>query len=97
MTGSAESDRGRFNPIYDNPGDPFGWPFNLPFAWYLGFYSGIRQDDTIWIAALLAFGYFFCASAPDWLKMEIPRAFKVRQQMLAEVVAGANHPQAYRR
>lgn len=61
LPGSAESFRAGFNPIYDNPGDPLGRHFNYPFAWYFVFYTGIQQGDTIWIGALLASGYLFCA------------------------------------
>src|SRR6185503_13297542 len=61
LPGSAESFRAGFNPIHENPGDPLGRHFNYPFAWYFVFYTGIRQDDTIWIGVLLAFGYFFCS------------------------------------
>ena len=61
LPGSAESYHAGFNPIHDNPGDPLGRQFNYPFAWYFVFYTGIRQDDTIWIGALLATGYLFCS------------------------------------
>jgi hypothetical protein len=63
LPGSAESFRAGFDPIYNNPGDPVGRHFNYPYAWYLIFYSGIQQDDTIWIGAFLALGYFFCVWA----------------------------------
>ncbi len=61
LSGGAESYRAGFNPIYSNPSDSLGRHFNLPFAWYLVFYTGIRQGDTIWIGALLALGYLFCS------------------------------------
>jgi hypothetical protein len=61
LPGSAESYRAGFNPIYNNPGDPLGRHFNYPFAWYFVFYTGITQDDTVWIGAVLAIGYLFCA------------------------------------
>lgn len=61
LPGGAESFRAGFNPIYDNPGDPLGRQFNYPFAWYVIFYTGVEQDDTIWIGALLAMGYLFCS------------------------------------
>jgi hypothetical protein len=60
LPGSAESYRAGFNPIHNNPGDPLGRHFNYPFAWYFVFYTGIKQDDTIWIGALLTFGYLLC-------------------------------------
>jgi len=61
LPGSAESYRAGFNPIYNNPGDPLGRHFNYPFAWYFVFYTGIKQDDTIWIGVLLALGYILCS------------------------------------
>jgi hypothetical protein len=61
LPGSAESYRAGFNPIYDNPGDPLGRHFNYPFAWYFVFYTGIKQEDTIWIGGLLALGYLLCS------------------------------------
>jgi hypothetical protein len=60
LPGGAESFRAGFNPIHNNPGDPLDRPFNLPFAWYFVFYTGIGQDDTIWIGIVLALGYLFC-------------------------------------
>ena len=60
LPGSAESFREGFDPIYKNPGDPLGRHFNYPRAWYLVFYTGIQQDDTIWIGTLLALGFLFC-------------------------------------
>jgi len=60
LPGSAESFRAGYDPIYKNPGDPLGRHFNYPYAWYFVFYTGIQQDDTIWIGAALALGYFFC-------------------------------------
>jgi hypothetical protein len=61
LSGGAESFRAGFDPIHSNPGDPLGRPFNLPFAWHFVFHTGIEQSDTIWIGALLAGGYLFCA------------------------------------
>ncbi len=60
LPGSAESFRQGFDPIYQNPGDPLGRHFNYPRAWYFVFYTGIKQDDTIWIGTLLALGFLFC-------------------------------------
>lgn len=60
LPGSAESFRQGFDPIHQNPGDPLGRHFNYPRAWYLVFYTGINQDDTIWIGTLLALGFLFC-------------------------------------
>jgi len=76
LSGGAESYRAGFNPIYNNPGDPLGRHFNLPFAWYFFFYTGIKQNDTIWIGILLAFGYLFCS----WVfprRINIPSTFLI--------------------
>jgi hypothetical protein len=73
LPGSAESFRAGFNPIHDNPGDPLGRHFNYPFAWYFIFYTGIQQDDTVWIGSLLALGYVFST----WIfarRIDIPSA-----------------------
>jgi len=61
LTGSADSFRAGLNPIYSNPGDPLGRRFNLPFAWYYVFYTGIQRDDAVWLGILLALGYLFSA------------------------------------
>jgi hypothetical protein len=59
LPGSAESFRQGFDPVKQNPGDPLGRHFNYPRAWYLVFYTGIKQSDTIWLGILLAFGFLF--------------------------------------
>jgi len=60
LTGSAESFRQGFDPIEQNPGDPLGRHFNLGKIWYLIFYTGIKQEDTLWLGTLLALGFLFC-------------------------------------
>jgi len=58
IPGSAESFRNGFEPSIDNPYDPNGRIFNYPFFWRLFFYTGITQDDTIWIAITMIVLFF---------------------------------------
>lgn len=60
LPGGAESFRQGFDPLEQNPGDPLGRHFNLGKIWYLVFYTGIKQGDTIWIGTLLALIFLFC-------------------------------------
>ena len=60
LPGSAESFRQGFDPVEQNPGDPLGRHFNLGKIWYLVFYTGIKQEDTLWLGILLALGFLFC-------------------------------------
>ena len=60
LPGSAESFRQGHDPIYQNPADPLGRHFNLGKIWYLVFYIGIKQEDTLWLGILLALGFLFC-------------------------------------
>ena len=58
IPGSAESFRRGFEPTRRNPGDPTGRIFNYPAFWRLFFYTGITQNDTVWIV-LVMLGLFF--------------------------------------
>jgi len=58
IPGSAESFRNGFEPTLKNPGDPAGRIFNYPAFWRIFFYSGITQDDTIWISILMIVLFF---------------------------------------
>jgi len=58
IPGSAESFRYGFEPSVENPYDPNGRIFNYPFFWRLFFYTGITQDDTIWIAITMIVLFF---------------------------------------
>jgi hypothetical protein len=58
IPGSAESFRRGFEPTVKNPEDPTGRIFNYPAFWRIFFYSGITQDDTIWISILMIVLFF---------------------------------------
>jgi hypothetical protein len=58
IPGSAESFRNGFEPSINNPYDPNGRIFNYPFFWRFFFYTGITQDDTIWIAVTMIILFF---------------------------------------
>lgn len=60
IPGSAETLRMGIEPSERNPGDPHKRKFNYPTFWRLFFYTGISEDDTIWISALMI-GLFFGA------------------------------------
>ena len=73
IPGSAESFRRGFEPTVKNPGDPAGRIFNYPAFWRIFFYSGITQDDTIWISILMIVLFFIGVFLfPD--KLKIPGA-----------------------
>jgi len=59
IPGSTESFQKGFEPTVENPGDPGGRIFNYPIFWRIFFYSGITQDDTIWISILMILLFFF--------------------------------------
>ena len=74
IPGSAESFRNGFEPSIENPGDPNGRIFNYPAFWRLFFYTNITQDDTIWIAVVMIFLFFFGVMLfPQ--KLSLPGAF----------------------
>jgi len=58
IPGSAESFQRGFEPTIENPDDPRGRIFNYPAFWRIFFYSGITQDDTVWISALMILLFF---------------------------------------
>jgi hypothetical protein len=58
LPGGAESFRQGFDPIKENPADPFKRYFNYPGAWYIFFYTGIDQSDIFWMAAILLVMFF---------------------------------------
>ena len=53
IPGSAETFRRGLDPTVENPGDPYGRIFNYPRIWYLLFYTGINQDDVIWLGIVI--------------------------------------------
>lgn len=55
---AAETFRSGGDPTISNPTNPAGHIFNYPKIWYLLFYTGISQKDTIWICALLILLFF---------------------------------------
>jgi hypothetical protein len=50
---SAEAFHSGIDPVY-NPGHHF----NYPKIWYIFFYTGLTQDDTIWIMTILLILFF---------------------------------------
>lgn len=57
----AETFRSGIDPAVSNPKDPSGHIFNYPKIWYLFFYTGITQDDTVWLSTLLIILFFLTA------------------------------------
>ncbi len=51
------------DPSISNPYDPRGRIFNYPKIWYLLFYTGIGQNDTVWICVVLIFLFFLIVFA----------------------------------
>jgi hypothetical protein len=73
IPGSAESFARGYEPSVENPYDPTGRIFNYPAFWRLFFYTGINQDDTIWISVSMIVLFFIGAFLfPD--KLSIPGA-----------------------
>jgi len=58
IPGSAESFRDGYEPAIENPHDPVDRIFNYPAFWRLFFYTGITQDDTVWISVLMIALFF---------------------------------------
>lgn len=58
IPGSAESFLRGYEPTVENPYDPRGRIFNYPTFWRFFFYSGVTQDDTIWISTLMIMLFF---------------------------------------
>ncbi len=58
IPGSAESFLRGFEPTVKNPYDPRERIFNYPLFWRIFFYSGVTQNDTIWISTLMIVLFF---------------------------------------
>lgn len=58
IPGAIDTLRMGLDPTVANPGDPDGRIFNYPPIWYLLAYTGISQDDTLWIGILMIFAFF---------------------------------------
>ena len=58
IPGSAETFRSGIEPTERNPSDPRKRIFNYPFFWRLFFYTGITQQDTIWIVVVMLILFF---------------------------------------
>jgi hypothetical protein len=58
IPGSAESFLRGYEPTVENPYDPRGRIFNYPTFWRLFFYSGVTQDDAIWISSVMIVLFF---------------------------------------
>ena len=58
IPGSAESFRHGFEPTIKNPYDPAKRIFNYPAFWRLFFYTGITEDDTVWISITMIVLFF---------------------------------------
>jgi hypothetical protein len=54
----AETFRSGIDPAVSNPNDPWNHLFNYPKIWYIFFYTGITQDDTIWLCILIITLFF---------------------------------------
>jgi hypothetical protein len=54
----AETFRSGMDPSVSNPNDPKNHIFNYPKIWYIFFYTGITQDDTVWLSILLIVLFF---------------------------------------
>jgi len=75
IPGSAETFRAGIDPAVSNPNDPRGRIFNYPKIWYLLFYTGISQDDTIWICIVLLVLFFLIVCA-------FPERMRVRDALM---------------
>ena len=61
IPGSAESFANGFEPSVENPYDPNGRIFNYPAFWRLFFYTGVSQDDTLWVSVSMLVLFFLSA------------------------------------
>jgi hypothetical protein len=61
IPGSTESFLHGYEPTVKNPYDPTHRIFNYPFFWRLFFYSGITQQDTVWIGISMIVLFFISA------------------------------------
>jgi hypothetical protein len=70
IPGSAESYLHGYEPSVKNPFDPTRRIFNYPFFWRLFFYSGITQDDTVWISVSMILLFFISVFLfPEYLSI----------------------------
>ena len=58
IPGSVESFKNGFEPTVKNAYDPHHRIFNYPFFWRLFFYTGITQEDTIWVSISMIVLFF---------------------------------------
>jgi hypothetical protein len=58
IPGSAESFANGYEPSVENPFDPGQRIFNYPAFWRLFFYTGIEEDDTVWISITMIVLFF---------------------------------------
>jgi len=63
LPGTAETLARGLDPTVQNPGDPLGRLFNYPKTWYVFFYTGLRQDDTVGIVVAGLVLFFICVFA----------------------------------
>jgi len=63
IPGTAATIRMGLDPTISNPGDPLGRLFNYPKVWYLLFYTGVSQNDTIWVVIPLIILFFISVFA----------------------------------
>ncbi len=73
ITGGAESHAMGYDPMVQNPGDPWGRPMNYPRVWQLLFILGIDQDHTV-LAGVLFAGLFFAGVLLAAVQVDIPTA-----------------------
>lgn len=76
IPGSAESYLRGFEPSVENPFDPRQRIFNYPTFWRVFFYSGVTQEDTVWVSVTMIVLFFVGAflfpgtlTPPDALAM----------------------------
>ena len=77
---SIETLRAGGDAALSNPADPRGHIFNYPKIWYLLLYTGITQNDTIWICTVLIVLFFLVVLA-------FPEKPRVRDTVLLLAVA----------
>ena len=58
ITAGAESHALGYDPLLNNPRDPWGRTMNYPRIWQLLFYLGIDQQDTIYFGVIFAVLFF---------------------------------------
>lgn len=75
IPGSAETFRMGIDPALDNPGDPAHRIFNYPKIWTLFFYTGITEDDTIWVSITMLILFFLSV-------MFLPGKLRIRDAII---------------